>query len=137
VDFDAWMSQRDQDISSIREAREYAQQLNDEFYGSAETKGLLLPWGKVEDKWRIRHGEMTIWSGYNGHRKSMLTGQVLLHLLKQGELGCVMSFEMMPGKTLGRLARQAVGVTKPTPEYLTSFWTSAPTSCGCTTSREP
>lgn len=121
VDFDAWMSQRDQDISSIREAREYAQQLNDEFYGSAETKGLLLPWGKVEDKWRIRHGEMTIWSGYNGHRKSMLTGLVLLNLLKQGELACVMSFEMMPGKTLGRLARQAVGVAKPTPEYLTKF----------------
>lgn len=121
VDFDAYMAQRDQDISSIREAREYSQKLEDEFYGSPESKGLLLPWDKVRDKWRIRHGEMTIWSGYNGHRKSMLTGLVLLNLMHQGELCCILSFEMMPAKTLGRLARQAVGVGKPTPEYLNKF----------------
>jgi twinkle protein len=121
VDFEAYMAQRDRDISQIREAREYATQLENEFYGSIESKGLTLPWEKVRDKWRIRHGEMTIWSGYNGHRKSMLTGFVLLNLLQQNELALVMSFEMMPGKTLGRLARQAVGVAKPTPEYLTKF----------------
>ncbi len=121
VDFEAYMAQRDRDISQIREAREYAAQLENEFYGSVESKGLTLPWEKVRDKWRIRHGEMTIWSGYNGHRKSMLTGFVLLNLLQQNELALVMSFEMMPGKTLGRLARQAVGVAKPTPEYLTKF----------------
>lgn len=121
VDFEAYMAQRDRDISQIREAREYATQLENEFYGSVESKGLTLPWEKVRDKWRIRHGEMTIWSGYNGHRKSMLTGFVLLNLLQQNELALVMSFEMMPGKTLGRLARQAVGVSKPTPEYLTKF----------------
>lgn len=121
VDFEAYMAQRDRDIARIREAREYSQQLNDEFYGSAEAKGLLLPWSKLADKWRIRHGELTLWSGYNGHRKSMLTGLVLLNLLNQGELACILSFEMMPGKTLARLARQAVGVAKPTPEYLTKF----------------
>jgi twinkle protein len=121
VDFEAYMAQRDRDISQIREAREYATQLENEFYGSAESKGLTLPWAKVSDKWRIRHGEMTIWSGYNGHRKSMLTGFVMLNLMQQGELTLVMSFEMMPGKTLGRLARQAVGVAKPTPAYLTKF----------------
>lgn len=121
VDFDAWMAQRDIDISQVREAREYAKALEDEFYGEADAKGLLLPWDKVADKWRIRHGEMTIWSGYNGHRKSMLTGFVLLNLLHQGELACILSFEMMPGKTLARLARQAVGVGQPTKEYLTKF----------------
>jgi twinkle protein len=121
VDFEAYMAQRDRDISQIREAREYAKNLEDEFYGSVESKGLTLPWEKVSDKWRIRHGEMTIWSGYNGHRKSMLTGFVLLNLLRQGELALVLSFEMMPGKTLARLSRQAVGVAKPTPEYLTKF----------------
>jgi twinkle protein len=121
TDFDAYMAQRDHDISRIREAREYGTALQDEFYGTTESKGLALPWPKLVDKWRIRHGELTIWSGYNGHRKSMLTGLVLLHLMSQGELALVLSFEMMPGKTLGRLARQAVGVGKPTPEYLTKF----------------
>jgi twinkle protein len=121
VDFEAWMEQRDQDISRIRSARDFADDLGNEFYGSAVHRGLSLPWSKVDDKWRIRHGEMTIWSGYNGHRKSMLTGQVLLHLMQQGEMACILSFEMMPGKTLARLARQAIGVGKPTPEYLVKF----------------
>jgi twinkle protein len=121
VDFEAWMAKRDEDISRIRGAQDFAADLENEFFGSAEHKGLYLPWSKVADKWRIRHGEMTIWSGYNGHRKSMLTGLVLLHLMEQGEQVCILSFEMMPAKTLARLARQAVGVGKPTPDYLTKF----------------
>jgi twinkle protein len=120
-DFEAYMAQRDKDISRVREAKEYGKQLEDEFYGATEHKGLLLPWGKLNDKWRIRHGELTVWSGYNGHKKSMLTGLVLLNLLKQGELACILSFEMMPGKTLARMARQAIGVAKPTQNYLTKF----------------
>jgi twinkle protein len=121
VDFEAWMAKRDQAISRIRGAGEFADDLDNEFYGETIHKGLYLPWAKVADKWRIRHGELTIWSGYNGHRKSMLAGQVLLHLMQQGELACVLSFEMMPAKTLGRMARQAVGSGKPSPEYLKKF----------------
>jgi twinkle protein len=121
VDFEAWMAKRDEDISRIRGAQDFAADLENEFFGSSEHKGLLLPWAKVADKWRIRHGEMTIWSGYNGHRKSMLTGQVLLHLMQQGEQACILSFEMMPAKTLARLARQAIGVGRPTQDYLTKF----------------
>jgi twinkle protein len=121
VDFDAWMAQRNTDISKVREASDFAEALNDEFFGSHEAKGLKLPWSKVADKWRIRHGELTIWSGYNGHRKSMLTGFVLLNLLDQGETACVLSFEMMPAKTLARLARQAVAANQPTKDYLGKF----------------
>jgi twinkle protein len=93
----------------------------EEFHGSESRQGLYLPWGNVRDKWRIRPGELTIWSGYNGHRKSMVSGYVLLDLIQQGEKACVMSFEMKPRKTLRRMASQAVGAKKPTEAYIGKF----------------
>lgn len=120
-DIDAYMASRTQDIDRIKAAPDFREMLHAEFHGSQEAKGLRLPWSKVADKWRIRPGELTIWSGYNGHRKSMVTGFVLLDLLKQGQKGCVLSFEMMPTKTLRRLASQAVGTTSPTPAYVDKF----------------
>lgn len=121
VDFEAYMASRDGDLALVKPAEDFRDLLHAEFDGASEAKGLRLPWGKVSDKWRIRPGELTIWSGYNGHRKSMVTGFVLLHLLSQGQKGCILSFEMMPTKTLRRLASQAVGTTKPTPTYIDKF----------------
>jgi twinkle protein len=121
VDFEAYMSSREHEAALIKRADDFREALHNEFAGGDEAQGLRLPWAKVADKWRIRPGELTIWSGYNGHRKSMVTGQVLLHLLSQGEKGCVLSFEMMPTKTLRRLACQAVAVNKPSPAYVDKF----------------
>lgn len=120
-DVDRYMAARAQDISLIKPAEDFREILRDEFYGDAEKQGLYLPWNGVHEKWRIRSGELTVWSGYNGHRKSMLTGMVMLDLLRQGQKGCVLSFEMKPGKTLRRMASQAVGVKTPTEAYLDKF----------------
>jgi twinkle protein len=120
-EIDAYMANRDKDIALIKPAEDFREILRDEFYGSAEKRGLFLPWNGISEKWRIRDGELTIWSGYNGHRKSMVTGLVMLHLLTQQRKGCVLSFEMKPGKTLRRMASQAVGVKKPTEAYLDKF----------------
>jgi twinkle protein len=121
VDFEAYMRARDEDVALIKAAPDFRDQLHNEFAGGDEAQGLRLPWGKVADKWRIRPGELTIWSGYNGHRKSMVTGYVLLDLLQQGQKGCILSFEMLPTKTLRRMASQAVGTTKPTTAYVDKF----------------
>lgn len=118
---DAYMAARDADMARIKPAEDFREQLHDEFHGSDEDRGLLLPWRAVADKWRIRSGELTIWSGFNGHRKSMLTGFVLLDLMRQGEKACVLSFEMKPRKTLRRMASQAVGVKVPTAAYIDKF----------------
>jgi twinkle protein len=118
---DAYMASRDADHALIKSAEDFRESLHEEFYGTAESKGLRLPWTKIADKWRIRLGELTIWSGFNGHRKSMVTGFVLLDLLQQGQKGCVLSFEMKPRKTLRRMASQAVGVKQPTPAYIDKF----------------
>lgn len=120
-DIDRYMKAREEEVARIKPAPDFREALHAEFDGGAQARGLLLPWPKVADKWRIRPGELTIWSGYNGHRKSMLTGLVLLDLLRQGQRGCVLSFEMMPTKTLRRMAAQAVGTKTPSTAYVDKF----------------
>lgn len=121
VDFEAYMQSREADAALIKPAEDFRDALHEEFYGEASQQGLYLPWVKVQDKWRIRAGELTVWSGFNGHRKSMVTGYVLLDLMRQGAKGCILSFEMKPRKTLRRMASQSVGVKRPTPEYIDKF----------------
>jgi twinkle protein len=120
-DVDAFMAARAAEASRIKPAEDFREALREEFHGTETMRGLYLPWEAVRDKWRIRPGELTIWSGFNGHRKSMVTGFVLLDLLNQGEKACVMSFEMKPSKTLRRIASQAVGVKAVSEQYIDKF----------------
>lgn len=74
----------------------------------------------------FRPGEVTAWSGFNGHRKSMFTSQVAIDLCAQDEPTLIASFEMTPGKTLARMARQAAATARPDPRWLDAFrrWTN-------------
>jgi len=67
-----------------------------------------MPWGKTKECFRMRPGELTIWAGINGHRKSMLVGQVMLWAAKTSRV-CIASLEMKPEETLLRMCRQAAG----------------------------
>jgi twinkle protein len=68
---------------------------------------------KLRGKLEFRPGEVTIWAGYNGHRKSMFTGQVALDLCCQRERVLICSYEMTPADTLARMAKQVFGVERP------------------------
>lgn len=75
--------------------------------------------GRKEFDWfEFRSGELTVWTGYNGHGKSLLNNQVLLGLMHQGERVCVFSGEMQPARQGQRLVRQATGLGKPSPAYI-------------------
>ena len=73
----------------------------------------------------FRPGEVTIWAGYNGHRKSMLTGQVALDLIAAEQRTLSMSLEMQPSSTLARMAQQGLAKQWPTRRDLGDFtaWT--------------
>lgn len=79
-----------------------------------EDFGLNFPWSKTHFKLGIRPGELSVWTGVNGHGKSLLLGYVMLHLIRQGARVCIFSGEMQPHKTLLRMVRQAVGTDRPT-----------------------
>lgn len=80
---------------------------------------------KLRDRLIFRPGEVTAWAGYNGHRKSMFTGQVALDLCVARERVLMASFEMVPAATLERMAKQCFGVARPSKDSLDTFatWT--------------
>ncbi len=83
------------------------------FHPAAGTRpGFDLPWRKTGPM-RIHHGELSIWTGYNGHGKSVLLGQVMMAAAQQGERVCIASLEMRPHVTFGRMMRQAAGSSRP------------------------
>jgi len=121
VDFEAYMQAREDDVALIKPAQDFADVLHEEFHGEEAQRGLYLPWRKLDSLYRIRPGELTVWAGFNGHMKSMVTGFVLLDLIRQGEKGLVASFEMKPRKTLRRMATQAICTANPSADYVNRF----------------
>ena len=73
-----------------------------------DTTGDPMPWGKTSGNIRFRPGEVTIWAGINGHKKSMITGQIALWLLPHAKV-TMASMEMKPAKTITRMLQQARG----------------------------
>lgn len=111
----------------VRQAADFEDQLAAEFAPLEQRKrSPSMQSTKARGVLEFRPGEVTAWTGYNGHRKSMFTSQVALDLCHQGERVLIASFEMSPGKTLARMARQAAGTAKPDGRWLAQFslWTS-------------
>jgi len=121
VDFEGYMQAREEDLGLIKGPTDFRDELHNEFHGDADMEGCALPWPRTEEKFRLRRGEVTIWAGFNGHMKSMVTGYCALALMDQGEKVCIASFEMKPKKTLRRLASQAIATIRPTTKYIDLF----------------
>lgn len=115
IDFAAYTRETEAK-QKVRSASEYVGELIDALFGDHKEPCSYLPWDKTHGQFAFRYGEVTLWAGINGHGKSLVTGQVSLSLMGQGEKVCIASFEMKPRKTLERMARQWHG-SAPTSEY--------------------
>ncbi len=107
VNFDAYVHA--EEIAKIKDASSYREQVKRQILNPEEERGLSLPWQKASD-FRFRDSELTIWTGYNGHKKSLMLGFVILALLAQGAKACIASLEMPPRKTLWRMCKQWTGI---------------------------
>ena len=79
---------------------------------------LLLIGGRYRTELEFRRREVSLWTGINGHGKSLALNQVMLGLMHQGERCCVFSGEMQPVVQATRLVRQGCGIARPTPAYI-------------------
>lgn len=70
------------------------------------------------DWYEIRPGEVTLWTGINGHGKSLLLSQFCLGQMRQGQSLCVYSGEMRMEGLLARMLRQASGLAHLTDAYI-------------------
>ncbi len=109
----------------VRKASEFADDLEDEFTHRSKSQRSVMMSTKLRSAIEFRKGEVTVWAGFNGHRKSMFSGQVALDLCVQREPTLVISLEMTPARTLGRMVRQATASAWPSKAEQADFmrWT--------------
>lgn len=92
--------------------------------------GDKMPWSKTWEDFRFRPSEVTVWAGQNGHRKSMVLGQVMLWIAREKKVA-IASLEMKPTETLWRMCLQAAGSSTggtPTEQFIRDFSAFADTS---------
>lgn len=105
---------------------EFFNQVKASLYPSGETEDRprLLLGDRYEDCFEFRTGELSVWTGINGHGKSLMLSQVQIGLMHQGLKVCVFSGEMTPVEQAKRMLKQCTGIDKPTPAYIdaTAAW---------------
>lgn len=120
MDFSAYMDLTESGQRVISSG-EYAEDVVDYFWSEKIERGQILPWDSSLGKIAFRPAEVTIWSGFNGHGKSLALGQFCVGLVAQAKRLCIASLEMRPVVTLARMCRQAHGSSKPDPEFIRHF----------------
>ena len=124
IDFGAY--ERETECKAkVRRASDFSDELDTEFAPRTGGRRASMFSTKLRDAIEFRPGEVTCWAGFNGHRKSMFTGQVALDLCVQRERTLIVSLEMKPRKTLARMCRQASARALPTLDERRHFmrWT--------------
>jgi twinkle protein len=110
---------RPQDPEELRQAADFIGRVKSMFYPLGDAvRDPCLRLDKDLDWFEFRPGELTVWTGYNGHGKSLLLSQVLLGLMQQEQRVVVFSGEMTPERQLKRMVKQATGLDRPTPAYI-------------------
>jgi len=119
-DFDAAIIEaKPQDPEELKQASEFIDRVKAMFYPAAvEDRDPALRLDKDLDWFEFRPGEISVWTGYNGHGKSLMVSQVLIGLMQQGERFVIFSGEMTPENVLKRMVKQITGLDRPTPAYI-------------------
>lgn len=124
IDFGAY--EKDTEYrAKVRHASAFSDELDAEFTPRIGLRKAAMISTKLRDAIEFRPGEVTVWAGYNGHRKSTIVGQVALDLIAQRERSLIISLEMPPRKTLARMAMQACAIDMPNAQRRAEFmrWT--------------
>jgi twinkle protein len=110
VDFTKYYQQHHEDNSKVKRPVDFLDRIMARMNGEHKAYGTPLPWGKTHQNIRFRPAEVTMWSGYNGHRKSMVLGYAALGFIRAKETVCIASLEMEPAETFLRMYEQATGL---------------------------
>ncbi len=105
------------DPQELKPASAFLDRVLKQFSGELESLGVSCPWPKAKGI-RFREGELSIWTGINGHGKSQFLGHLALHFMKEGKRLCIASLEMRPERLLYRLIRQGLAEASPSPEKI-------------------
>lgn len=116
IDFASYLDETDAK-AKVKKASLWIKDLKDDLTEHKQVKLITLPWEKTKTLFNFRAGEVTLWSGQNGHGKSLMTSQIALSLIGQDQSVCIASFEMKPVTTLKRMGRQFIGMNPYAEEF--------------------
>ena len=116
IDFSAYLEATDS-FQKVRPAGDYLEELIQDVANPKPEANVTMPWPKTQGEFAFRPGEVTLYAGSNGSGKSLVTGQIALHLIKQKQKVCIASFEMKPKRSLERMLRQFSGEDIHKPRY--------------------
>lgn len=107
------------DPEELRQASDFINKVKAMFYPAhGDERDPVLRLDRDVDWFEFRPGELTVWTGYNGHGKSLMLSQILLGLMQQGQRVVVFSGEMTPERQLKRMVKQASGLDRPTMGFI-------------------
>ena len=93
----------------VRIVSDWLDEITENYINPPVNDNAKMPWTKTQDDFSFRLGEVTLYAGGNGGGKSLITGQIALHLIKQKRKCVIASFEMKPTSTIHRMLRQFAG----------------------------
>lgn len=106
----AFSASETQDPTELKSPKVFRDRVIKRFFPTGEEElGTALPWIKTWNSVRLRPSELSIWTGVNGHGKSLLLSQVMMDAMKRGERVCIASFELKGDLMLYRMIRQLLG----------------------------
>jgi twinkle protein len=121
INFEEYLKTHQDDSQKVKRISDYYEEIENFVEHGDEATGAKTPFRKLDGLFGFRGGEVTMWSGYNGHKKSMLLGFFAINFLRLGEKVCIASFEMKPISTINRMTRQYSGVEKPSYNEFADF----------------
>lgn len=128
IDFDAYFAEQQLDAAKVKPASVWCDEVIDRFHGETSARTWARTgFQKMDDKFMLRTGEVTIWAGVNGHGKTTYLSHVMLNAMDAGQKVCIASLEMKPAESMAKMARQAIGTGSPTIPFIRSFhrWTDS------------
>jgi twinkle protein len=116
IDFTQYLRETDAK-TNVKAASLYIPAMKQRMRDMANERRVNMPWSKANESFYYRPGEMSVYAGQNGHGKSLVTAQIAMSLMAQGERVCMASFEMKPVQTIRLMSRMFIGANPYTQEF--------------------
>ena len=97
----------------------YQDQVMEYFYPSEDTNlGYFLPWEKTHNQIKFLAGDLTIWTGFNGHGKTLILLQCALDFVLKGAKIFIASLELKQRLLISRMIQQLTHQKTPSRERI-------------------
>jgi twinkle protein len=124
--FEQYLDEQESDTARVKPASLWCDAVIERLYGEMSAKHWTSTgFQKMDGKFDLRAGEVTLWAGINGHGKTTFLSNVMLNVMGTNKRVCIASLEMKPEESMQKMTLQACGTPRPSKPYIRAFhaWT--------------